>query len=55
MFGLTLTGDVMIAVAAYVASIYTWPWLRTKLMGIESEIKVLEARIASLKSSILGK
>jgi hypothetical protein len=48
-------GDIFVAVGAYVASIYTWPWLRTKLVGIEAEVKALEARAQALKTAVTGK
>lgn len=54
-FGLVSFGDMVIAVVAYVAAIYTWPWLRTKLMGVEAEVEALLARAEALKKSITGK
>lgn len=41
---------VMLA-GGYTASIYTWPWLRTKLQGVEAEIKALQARADTLKAA----
>lgn len=45
-------GDIWIAVifgvGGYVTSIHTWPWLRTKLMGVKAEIDRLDARIKAL-------
>ena len=43
--------DIGLLVAGYVASIYTWPWLRTKLQGAQAEITALEARAAALKAA----
>lgn len=44
----TLIGNILIAVAAYVACIYTWPAVRTFLTGAKAEIDRLEARIKAL-------
>jgi len=43
--------DIGLLVGGYVASIYTWPWLRTKLQGAEAEVKALEARVLALKAA----
>lgn len=32
----------------YVASIYTWPWIRTTVLGVEAEIGILRTRLNSL-------
>ncbi len=36
----------------YAASIYTWPWLRTAIVGTEAEIASLRARASTLAASI---
>lgn len=35
-------------VGGYAASIYTWPWIRTTVLGVEAEIGILRARLNSL-------
>lgn len=47
----TFIGDIIIAGLAYVASIYTWPWLRTKIMGAKAEIDRLNARIQAISEA----
>lgn len=47
--------DFVLFAGGYVGSIYSWPWLRTKLQGIEAEITALEARAAALKAALTGK
>lgn len=44
--------DAALLAGGYAASIYTWPWLRTKLQGAQAEITALEARAASLKAAL---
>lgn len=51
-FGLTFFGDMLVAVLAYAASIYTWPSLRTFFVSAESEIAALESKLAVLKSAV---
>ena len=51
MFALTFLGDILVGVGAYVAAIYTWPWLREKINGADMEIKLLEARIARIQDA----
>ena len=36
-------------VGGYVASIYTWPALRTWIVGVEAEISRLQDRISKLQ------
>lgn len=48
-------GDVIVFIGGYVASIYTWQWVRTKWSGAETELAKLEARIKALKEAITGK
>ena len=44
---------IVIAVAGgYVASIYTWPKIRTVMTGAQSEIKSLEQRIMQIKNKL---
>jgi hypothetical protein len=42
-------GFVAIFAGGYVVSIFTWPWLRLKLIGGEAEYQKLKARIESIK------
>lgn len=44
--------DTALLVVGYVASIYTWPWLRTKVQGAQAEVTALEARLAALKAAV---
>lgn len=37
--------------AGYVASVYTWPPIRTAVLGVETEIQSLRDRIAKLVHS----
>jgi hypothetical protein len=46
---------VLIALAfagGYVASLYSWPWLRTQATGAAAEIMSLRARARALEDSI---
>lgn len=44
---------LLIGVAGgYAASIYTWPWIRTKINGVREEIAVLEERARALRGKI---
>lgn len=52
MFGLTVFGDVLVGIASYALSIYTWPYLRTFFVTVESEIASLEARLSALKAVV---
>jgi len=38
----------------YVASIFTWPWLRQAAVGIEAEIDDLRAKARDLEASLRG-
>lgn len=55
MMGFTIFGDVILFAAGYAVSVYTWPWLRTKLMGAQAEVTSLEARAAALKAALTAK
>lgn len=44
----TFIGDILIYVAGFVTCIYTWPWIRTKLMGAKAEVDRLQARIQAI-------
>ena len=44
--------DAALLAGGYAASIYTWPWLRTKLQGAQAEITALEARATALKTAL---
>lgn len=45
--------DLSMAVLGYVASIYTWPMLRTQVQGVQAEISALEDRIIALKTTVI--
>lgn len=38
----------------YVASIYTWPWLRTHATGAMAELQRLQDRAAKIQSTLKG-
>lgn len=40
--------DVLMVVGGYAASVYTWPWIRTKFTGVEAEISSLIAKVEAL-------
>ncbi len=44
--------DAALLAGGYAASIYTWPWLRTKVQGVEAEVKALTARADALKAAL---
>jgi len=44
--------DIALVVGGYALSVYTWPWLRTKIQGVQGEIAALEARAAALKAAL---
>ena len=45
---------VTAATAGYLASIYSWPWLRQALVGIENEIDDLRRKLRALEKKIRG-
>jgi hypothetical protein len=49
-----MRGDFVILALAfaggYAASIWTWPWVKSAILGIENEAASLKAEIAKLKS-----
>jgi hypothetical protein len=45
----TFLGIVLVFVMGYVASVYTWPTIRPKMIGVESEITLLKDRINKLR------
>jgi hypothetical protein len=40
--------------AGYVASIFTWPWLRQSATGVENEIADLRAKARALEATLRG-
>ena len=42
--------DVVLFVAGYVASIYSWPGIKIWVNGARAEIADLEAKVAALKA-----
>ncbi len=36
----------------YAASIYSWEWLKTKVVGVETAIRSLEDKIKALKAKL---
>lgn len=51
----TVIGDVVIFLAGYAVSAYTWPSLRTGISGISNEISKLRARADALEAKIKSK
>jgi hypothetical protein len=53
-----MTGDILLGVAlfaaGYVASIFTWPWIRTKSAGADAEIARLSTRIGKIMAAVRG-
>ena len=49
---LAVIGDIILFVAGYAASIYTWSYVRTAFTGAQTEVAKLEARAAALKASL---
>lgn len=43
---------LVVFAAGYVGSIYSWPHVRTWIIGIETEVLALEARIKVLKAAL---
>lgn len=52
MLTATFIGDIAIAVGAYAAAIFTWPWLRTKLLGAQAEADRLRARANAVLDAV---
>lgn len=46
---------IVVFAAGYVASIYSWPWLRTHAQGAVTEINSLRQRAADLEAKLRGK
>jgi len=44
--------DIALFVGGYVASIYSWTWLSTKIKGAEATIASLESTIAAIKAAL---
>lgn len=55
MFSLTVFGDVLVGVGGYVASIYTWPYVRTFLVSAESDLAAAKAKVAALEAAVTTK
>lgn len=54
MITATVIFDVLFIAGGYVASIYTWPWLRTKFIGAEAEAEKLRTRAADVIAKVRG-
>lgn len=52
MLTATFIGDIAIAAGAYVVAIFTWPWLRTKLLGAQAEADRLRARANAVLDAV---
>lgn len=52
MITATVIFDVLFIAGGYVASIYTWPWLRTKLLGAQAEADRLRARANAVLDAV---
>jgi hypothetical protein len=50
MSWLDIIAAVLVFAAGYVASIYTWPWIRTTVTGAEAEIERLRTRLDSVSA-----
>ena len=51
-FGLTFFGDIIVFIMGYVASAYTWVWLKSWWTNVDTEIANLEAKLSALKAAI---
>jgi len=40
--------DGLLIAVGYIASIYTWPWIRTKIIGVEAEADALRDRASAI-------
>ena len=47
-----LTLIILAIAGGYVASIFTWPAIRTAMTGAQSEVAKLEARATALKAAL---
>ncbi len=43
---------VLAFAGGYAASIYSWEWVKTKVVGVETAIRSLEDKIKALKASL---
>jgi len=48
MFGLTIFGDVCVAIAAYAAGAFTWPKLHQWFIGAEAYAAKLRAKAVAI-------
>jgi hypothetical protein len=55
MFGLTVFGDICVAVAAYAAGAFTWPWLHQKILGAEAYAGKLRDKASAILATARGK
>ena len=49
---MTIFEIAIAALAGYVVSIFTWPWVRTVVAGGKTEIASLEARAKALRAKL---
>ena len=54
MFALTFFGDICIAVAAYAAGAFTWPWLHQKFVGAEAYAHKLLDKARAIRAAARG-
>jgi hypothetical protein len=54
MFALTAFGDICIAIAAYVAGAYTWPWLHQKALGATNYAGWLRDKAIAVETKLRG-
>ena len=43
---------ISVFAGGYAASIFTWPWIKVQVNGIEAEIDAFKAKIAALKAKL---
>ena len=52
---MTIASYVLVFTGGYVASIYTWPYIRATVLGVEGEVALLRDRVNAVLSAAKGK
>ena len=55
MFGLTVFGDICVAIAGYAVGAFTWPWLHQWFVGAEDYAQKLRDKAKNVLAAARGK
>jgi hypothetical protein len=52
---MTITSYILTAIGGYVLCIFTWPYIRSTVIGVEAEAAQLRARASAIVAAARGK